>query len=191
VLLRPGAAGATPSGIGAAPSFLRNVNGVLFFATYREQAGGWQLWKSDGSPFGTTMLKDALGLDVELVALDDRLVFSTRGGLWTSDGTPGGTVLVKALPFYPNGIKSVRGGVYFSDGRGELWKSDLTEAGTTLVRDIPPGFVFHDLTPAAITNAGDTVFFRAVDAAIGTELWKSDGTLDGTVPVADLNPVGG
>src|SRR5262249_1096910 len=76
-------------------------------------------------------------LDVELVALDDRLVFSTRGGLWTSDGTPGGTVLVKALPFYPNGIKSVRGGVYFSDGRGQLWKSHLTEAGTTLLRDIP------------------------------------------------------
>jgi ELWxxDGT repeat protein len=181
----------TPAGAGAEPSFLRNVDGMLFFATYREQSGGWQLWRSDGTPAGTVMLKDGLGLDVELVALDDRLVFSTRGGLWTSDGTPGGTALVKALPFYPNGIKSVRGGIYFSDGRGQLWKSDLTEVGTTLVRDIPPGFVFHDLTPAAITNAGDTVFFRAVDAAIGTELWKSDGTENGTMPVIDLNPIGG
>ena len=98
---------------------------------------------------------------------------------------------MKALPFYPNGIKSVRGGVYFSDGRGQLWKSDLTDAGTTLVRDIPPGFVFHDLTPAAITSTGDGVFFRAVDAAIGTELWRSDGTADGTMPVIDLNPLGG
>ena len=192
LLLRTAVASATTAaGASAEPSFLRNVNGVLFFATYREQSGGWQLWKSDGTPGGTLMLKDSLGLDVELAALDDRLVFSTRGGLWTSDGTPGGTVLVKALPLYPNGIKGVPGGVYFSDGRGQLWKSDLTEAGTTLVRDIPPGFVFHDLTPAAITDAGGTVFFRAVDAAIGTELWKSDGTENGTMPVIDLNPTGG
>jgi len=127
------ASSATAAG-GAEPSFLRSVNGVLFFAIYREQSGGWQLWKSDGTPGGTLMLKDSLGLDVELAALHDRLVFSTRGGLWTSDGTAGGTALVKALPFYPNGIKSVRGGVYFSDGRGQLWKSDLTEAGTSLVR---------------------------------------------------------
>ena len=179
---------ASASSAGSAPSFLRDVGGVLFFATYRDPGGGWQLWTSDGTPGGTVLLRDGLGLDVELVALDDRLVFSTRGGLWTSDGTPGGTILVKALPFYPNGIKSVRGGVYFSDGRGQLWKSDLTDAGTTLVRDIPPGFVFHDLTPAAITSTGDGVFFRAVDAAIGTELWRSDGTADGTMPVIDLNP---
>ncbi len=182
---------ASASSAGSAPSFLRDVGGVLFFATYRDPGGGWQLWTSDGTPGGTVLLRDGLGLDIELVALDDRLVFSTRGGLWTSDGTPGGTILVKALPFYPNGIKSVRRGVYFSDGRGQLWKSDLTDAGTTLVRDIPPGFVFHDLTPAAITSTGDGVFFRAVDAAIGTELWRSDGTADGTMPVIDLNPIGG
>src|SRR5262249_8037881 len=104
---------------------------------------------------------------------------------------PGGTVLVKALPLYPNGIKGVPGGVYFSDGRGQLWKSDLTEAGTTLVRDIPPGFVFHDLTPAAITDAGDAVFFRAVDAAIGSELWRGEGTESGTGRLTDLSPPGG
>src|SRR5262249_54425844 len=110
------ASSATAAG-GAEPSFLRSVNGGLFFAIYREQSGGWQLWKSDGTPGGTLMLKDSLGLDVELAALDDRLVFSTRGGLWTSDGTPGGTVLVKALPLYPHGIKGGPGGRHLRDGR--------------------------------------------------------------------------
>src|SRR5262245_19415632 len=192
LLFNGGLATATvqPDG-GPAPSFLRNVGGRLFFTTYHEEAGGWRLWTSDGTSAGTVMLKDALGLDVELVDVDDRLVFSTRGGLWTSDGTPGGTHLVAALPFYPNGIKSVRGSVSFTDGRGSLWKSDLTPAGTTLVRHIEPGFVFHDLTPAAITNVNGMVFFRAVDASIGNELWKSDGSTEGTVPVADLNPFGG
>src|SRR5262249_21421678 len=139
---------------------------------------------------GTAMLKDGLGLDVELAALDDRLVFSTRGGLWTSDGTAGGTVLVKALPFYPNGIKAVKGGVYFSDGRGQLWKSDLTSAGTSLVADVDPGYVFHDLTPAAITNVLGRIFFRAIDLAHGNELWTTDGS-PGGAHVIDVNSAGG
>ncbi len=181
----------TQSESGPAPTFLRNVAGTLFFATYREDAGGWRVWKSDGTPERTAMLKDGLGLDVELAAARSLLVFSTRGALWKSDGTPAGTVVVKALPFYPNGIKAVGDAVYFSDGRGQLWKSDLTEAGTVLVRDIDPDFLFHDLTPAAITNANGRVFFRAVDRAIGTELWTSDGTPEGTAPVVDLNPSGG
>ena len=37
---------------GPAPTFLRNVAGTLFFATYRGDAGGWQVWKSDGTPNG-------------------------------------------------------------------------------------------------------------------------------------------
>ena len=87
-----------------------------------EDAGGWRVWKSDGTPERTTILKDGLGLDVELAAARSLLVFSTRGALWKSDGTPAGTVVVKALPFYPNGIKAVGDVVYFSDGRGQLWE---------------------------------------------------------------------
>ena len=191
LMLGAAAAGATvQSDGGSAPSFLREVDGVLFFATYHEEAGGWRLWRSGGDAASTVVLKDGLGLDVELVEVDGLLVFGTRGALWKSDGTPQGTVVVKALPFYPNGIKNVRGTAYFSDGRGQLWKSDLTAEGTTLVRDIEPGFLFHDLTPAAITNLNGKIVFRAVNAEIGNELWTSDGTPEGTVPVADLNPHG-
>jgi ELWxxDGT repeat protein len=175
LLLGAAVAGATlQSDGGPAPSFLRDVDGTLYFATYHEEAGGWRLWASGGNPDDTVVLKDGLGLDVELVEVADLLVFGTRGALWKSDGTPAGTVVVKELPFYPNGIKNVRGTVYFSDGRGQLWRSDLTAEGTRLVRDIEPGFPFHDLTPAAITNVNGKIVFRAVNAEIGNELWTSD-----------------
>jgi ELWxxDGT repeat protein/cysteine-rich repeat protein len=183
VVVSTAAMGTVQSDGGPAPSFLRNAGGRLYFATY--EPGGWRVWTSDGTVEGTVSLADSLGLDVELVAVDDTLVFSTRGALWKSDGT--GTGPVQRLPFYPNGIKSVRREVYFSSGRGELWKSDLTAAGTVLVKDIPPGSRFHDLTPAAITNVQGTIFFRAVETNHGSELWTSDGTADGTT-VIDVNP---
>src|SRR5262245_47273493 len=185
-------AGATvQSDGGPAPSFLREVNGQLFFATYRYDTGGWQLWVVASPPSGAVLLREGLGLDIELSEVGKQLVFGTRGALWKSDGTPAGTVVVKELPFYPNGIKNVRGTAYFSDARGQLWKSDLTAEGTVLVRDIDPGFVFHDLTPAAITSVSGGIVFRAVTKDIGTELWRSDGTPEGTMPVVDLNPYGG
>jgi len=173
---------------GPAPSFLKNVEGTLYFATY--ETDGWRLWKSDGTDAGTVSLVSGLGLDVELVPVDATLVFSSRGKLWKTDGTAAGTTVVSELPFYPNGIKPGKNGVYFTDGRGQLWKSDLTAAGTVLVKDIPPGYVFHDLTPAAITTVLGRIFFRAIDVTHGNELWVSNGTEDGTT-VLDLNPFAG
>ena len=173
---------------GPAPSFLKNVGGKLFFATY--EAAGWRLWTSDGTAAGTVSLASGLGLDVELVAVDTTLVFSTRGALWKSDGTVAGTKVVANVPFYPNGIKAVNDGVYFSDGRGQLWWSDLTEAGTVLVEDIDPYYVFHDLTPAAITNVQGRIFFRAIDRDHGNELWTTNGS-PGGAHVLDVNPAGG
>lgn len=189
ILALPAAAAVLPDG-GPNPTFLRNVDGRLFFATYAAESGGWQLWITDPSSPAPTLLRDSLGFDVELASAGRVLVFSTRGALWTSDGTPEGTRIVKELPFYPYGIKPRGHEVYFSNGRGQLWKSDLTSDGTTLVADIPPGFVFHDLTPAAITQGAFSIFFRAIDATVGNELWVTDGTPEGTQPI-DLQPNGG
>jgi len=58
LLLHTAVASATTAGGGAEPRFLRNVNGVLFFAIYREQSGGWQLWKIDGTENGTMPVID-------------------------------------------------------------------------------------------------------------------------------------
>ncbi len=54
------------------------------------------------------------------------------------------------------------------------------------VADIRPGAASS--YPFALTAVGETLFFRAEDAAAGYELWRSDGTAAGTVRVADIDP---
>src|SRR5687767_461905 len=41
----------------SSPSGFTDVNGVAFFAAVTEEAGS-ELWKSDGTPDGTTLVKD-------------------------------------------------------------------------------------------------------------------------------------
>lgn len=174
-----------------APCFLTRARGAVYFGIHDELDGGWQVWRTDGTAEGSTMLARDLGSDVGLAAWGAGLAFGTRAGLWVSDGTAAGTRLVTSLPFFPTGIKAVGGLLLFSDGNGQLWQSDGTAAGTAMIADIPPFYVVHDLTPAGITTGRDAFFFRAVDGVIGTELWRSDGTGEGTAPVLDLNPSGG
>jgi len=108
--------------------------------------------------------------------------------LWKSDGTATGTRRLTDINpgnfgSYPSEITNVGGTAYFSaveaDGNtGGLWTSDGTRPGTTLVADVHP---------FELTNASDTLYFRADDGSTGAELWKSDGTAAGTTLVADIN----
>jgi len=179
------------------PLFLTRVRDRVYFAIHDELGGGWQLWRTDGTPDGTELVVRDLGSDLELTGFGDQVVFGVRGALWMSDGTVPGTRVVKHLPFFPTGLKGITGlktmndVVLFSDGNGGLWRSDGTEAGTTMVRHLDPRLPVHDLTPAGITKGEETIFFRAVGGDIGAELWRSDGTEAGTIPVVDLNAGGG
>jgi ELWxxDGT repeat protein len=85
--------------IGRPLDHLTNANGTLFFAAEDVQ-GGRELWRSDGTEAGTTLVKD-LNTDSntsgpsDLVGLNGTLFFSGFDGrtigLWRSDGTPDGT----------------------------------------------------------------------------------------------------
>jgi ELWxxDGT repeat protein len=186
-------AGATGYGL----SELVDVNGTLFFAA-GDSASGVELWKSDGTPAGTVLVKDIrMGVDdanpSALTAVGATLFFLVPGvtqgvELWKSDGTAGGTVLLKA--FLSAGDLTAMGGMlYFAaepvSGDVELWKSDGTPTGTVLVKDINPGP--PGSFPFSLTAVGSQLFFRA-NASSGHELWRSDGTPTGTVLVKDINP---
>lgn len=184
---------------------LTNVSGTLYF-TAPTFSSGDELWKSDGRPEGTALVKDILpGTEGSspraLTNVNGILYFSARnvvgGGfeLWKSDGTGSGTVLVKDIRpggsgSQPGELTDVNGILYFSatDGSSglELWKSDGTTAGTVLVKDIKPGS--GDSLPRHLTNVGGTLYFRANDGTHGPELWKSDGTANGTTMVQDSVP---
>ena len=140
------------------PALLRVMNGVLYFAA-NDGTHGAELWKTDGTAAGTTMVKDiAAGTASSFTSTS--VMVEMGGNLYFSanDGTTG----------------------------DELWKSDGTAAGTTLVKDINPGAGGNLSYFAGLTAIDGTLYFAADNGTNGKELWKSDGTTTGTVMVADL-----
>jgi uncharacterized delta-60 repeat protein len=185
------------------PAGLVDVNGTVFF-TANNGVNGIELWKSDGSLAGTTMVKDIqVGTGnsnpTNLVNFNGEVYFvandNIRGvELWKSDGTEAGTVLVRdinanAASSNPANLTVVGNVLYFSANNGtngiELWKTDGTTAGTVLVRDIQTGA--GNSNPLNLASVGSTLYFRATASTNGgTELWKSDGTSAGTMLIRDL-----
>ncbi|MFN7803055.1 MAG: ELWxxDGT repeat protein, partial [Planctomycetaceae bacterium] len=189
-----------PSG-DSTPTELTNLNGALVF-----RANGNQLWRSDGTSAGTTVLQSfpAAATDSPSVLSvgNGTLYFrgndgSTGAELWKSDGTSAGTVLVRDIyagssSSQPGLVAAVGSGkVVFSArdvsyGR-EMWVSDGTSAGTTVLKDLNGG----DSWPRNPVLVGGVAFFNAnsnTPSQILYELWKTDGTAAGTVLVKDIAP---
>jgi ELWxxDGT repeat protein len=194
------------------PRELTAVNGILFF-TAQTQTNGRELWRSDGTSAGTTLVKDIRpGIDVfsndqpfsgdplHLTNVGGTLYFTADDGtngreLWKSNGTSAGTVLVKDIytglinSSTPSNLAEVNGTLFFTaldlaNGQA-LWKSDGTAGGTVLVKKTHPEIFWAGLH--SFTNVGGTLYFTN-DGSEGSELWKSDGTSPGTVLVKDVNP---
>jgi len=160
---------------------------------------GTELWRTDGTPTGTYMVKDInpigdIAIDEMLITENELYLLVTDGisprKLWKSDGSETGTVLVKDFGdnAFPNGLTEMNGKIYFagydSINGEELWITDGTPAGTKLVKDIFPGSTGS--SPRELTVSNNTLFFAALDAtSAGIELWKSDGTAAGTVLLKD------
>ena len=190
-----------PAGMGLGDSQnIVELNGVVLF-TASDGSHGYELWKTDGTEAGTSMVKDINpGSDSSSVrsgiVIGGTYFFEARDGgynyeLWKSDGTEAGTTLVKDINPGASGSRlkemvEFNGVLYFraSDGAhgDELWKSDGTEAGTVMVKDIYPGTTSG--SPDELTVANDILFFEARDNNTHYyELWKTDGTEVGTVPL--------
>lgn len=187
--------------------------GATFFTAW-DGARGHELWRSDGTPAGTAIVRDLCPgscngrVDVELVVAAGALFFSAVDGahgeeLWKSDGTADGTVLVKDVKpglrsSAPSFLTPAPGGIYFVAADGshgiELWFSDGTSAGTHLVADLLPGdpgpnYPLIDAGgPTHLAMLGSELLFGAEDDVHGRELWKTNGTLAGTTLVKDLVP---
>jgi ELWxxDGT repeat protein len=181
---------------------LRNVNGTLFFSG-RDGSHGFELWRSDGTPAGTVMVKDIRAgaegsTPRQLRNVNGTLFFIANDGsrgeeLWRSDGTAAGTKIVKdlragAASSGPGNLINVQGTLFFTGDDGakgnELWQSDGTAAGTKLVKDVRPGSSGSEVSH--LTFANGELYFTANDGSHGQELWRSDGTPAGTALVKDI-----
>jgi ELWxxDGT repeat protein len=151
----------------AAPTTLTDANGTLFFSA-SNPATGRELWKSDGTVLGTSLLKD----------INPGVFFAGPNLL--------------GLNSNPQNLTNVNGTLFFAasdfssaaPSGTELWKSDGTQAGTVLARDINAGANSSD--PGNLVNVDGVLYFTANNGTNGVELWRSDPTV-GAVLVRDIN----
>lgn len=190
-------------------------NGVFAFARGKlyfdneDPQNGREIWTSDGTVAGTTLLKDIAAETqtqssnpADFVSFNGQLFFTADDGmagreLWHSDGTSQGTMLlVDANPgaagSSPSDLSVAAGALYFfatdSSGAAHLWRSDGTPSGTKALAAVSPR---PDPTrsPGCDSRAialGGSVYFAGYDAAAALQLWKSDGTAAGTQRITNI-----
>ncbi|MFN8234116.1 MAG: ELWxxDGT repeat protein [Actinomycetota bacterium] len=169
------------------------IGHAVYFAA-RDGVHGQELWRTDGTPDGTSMVRDIrprrkgagpfglahLGTTLHLFADD-----GVHGlELWESDGTKAGTVMVADIAPGSDGSQpflSTAGSdrLYFTanDGRHgtQLWRSDGSASGTIRLTDLAPGAtsILSNLIPL-----GDEMYFTM--CVHDCSLWATDGSVGGT-----------
>jgi len=178
---------------------LVSFKGFLYFTAFNP-AYGTELWKSDGTPQGTSLVKDitpgaASSIIANLIVINNNLFFTANTSvdaqsieLWKSDGTLQGTVILKDIKPGPAGslpqhLVNISGTLFFTasdgvNGKG-IWKSDGTIEGTELVKALLPDSAISK--PSNLVDVNGTLFFT-----VGGQLWKTDGTQGSTVLVKEV-----
>ncbi len=183
--IRPGSSGSCDL-----YSFIVNAQDMKMYLRVTEGVNGYELWVSDGTSGGTTMIKDiyagsssGIGGSTNLVTLFGNIYFVANDNIsgreyWKSDGTLGGTTILKDA--YPGSMDGNCGqmtvingiGWYFADNGvngQELWKTDFTTSGTQQVYDINPGA--GSSAPSGFVLLGSKILFSAYHSSYGSEMW--------------------
>lgn len=195
--IQSGVNGSTPVAFKYVPAL-----GLVFFdADSGTTATGRELYKTNGTTAGTSLVRDirsgtASSSPTNFAAIGSRLYFAANNGTngnepWTSDGTSGGTTLLLdvnsgAGNSDPTEFVQVGSNVFFAAtgaGGRELWMTDGTSGGTARVKNIRPGN--NDSNPVNLTAFGNLLFF-ACDDGSGVEPYISDGTSAGTFQLANV-----
>jgi ELWxxDGT repeat protein len=167
----------SPGGFGA-------LGNLLFFGA-TDGSSGYEPWKSDGTPGGTSQVASlgspAVGsFPLAFTPLGGREIFQTwiPSAIWASDGTPGGTQRLSDPSVTLQDFVTAGGSAFFrafDSSFHHVWRTDGTPAGTLKLAEFPQPI-------QAVAAAAGKVFIATVD-----DLWVSDGVTPGvsrlTVPL--------
>lgn len=173
------------------------------YFTANDAAHGTELWKTDGTSAGTSLVTDLNPGEASsniggLFSFNDKIYFDasngSESGLWESDGTAAGTFLLAPNVGAAN-FTVVNNTLYFSGVFGPnfftnvLYKTDGTAAGTTAIASYsnPPP---NNGGAIEMADLNGTLYFTPPD---DSSVWKTDGTPQGTSVVQtfpDGNGVG-
>jgi ELWxxDGT repeat protein len=155
---------------------------------------GSSIWKTNGTPDGTVLVKSGIAWDFGMsVANDGHAYFfgysdATEGrtSLWKSDGTDSGTTIIYTFEkgysrAEITNLRIVGNKLIFTvldstTGQPSIWLSDGTKEGTLPLRHNYGSDLVFD-TEAQFTLYNDGIAFRANTSNAGTELFRIDTTI--------------
>jgi ELWxxDGT repeat protein len=140
-------------------ALIQSTGTRLFIAGGKQNTGQRELWISDGTPTGTTMVKKIVdGAQTNAAGIQEIITVGNNAVLVVS----------------PDGFKK------------ELWVSDGTDAGTAKVLDLGQGTSpITDFYRRSAMFKGKLHYFIAKSGSqFGDEIYSTDGTVAGTVLVA-------
>ncbi|MFK8111730.1 MAG: ELWxxDGT repeat protein [Rubripirellula sp.] len=143
------------------PSELTAVGSELFFSALDPVGSGRELWSSDGTESGTSLVKDI------------RTGFDSYGAPLSGD---------------PQDLTAVGTQLYFSATNSlndrEVWSSDGSTSGTEQLKNINTGS--QDANIQQLVTVGSKLFFVADDGINGEAVWVADPVLGTAVIAADV-----
>ncbi|WP_346984107.1 T9SS type A sorting domain-containing protein [Chryseobacterium sp. POE27] len=181
---------------------LYSHNNQLIFAA-NDGISGKEVWKSDGTAIGTSLIKDiapnnggSISNDFKILTLNNgKFYFIANTGtayhLYESDGTTAGTNPLVPLQNVGQ-LEGASAGDYFvfigfdaSNGGSEPWISDGTVGGTKILKDIYPGTTSSMGLNQKFLKVGNKIYFdssaNGINPGYGNYIWQTDGTEAGTV----------
>jgi ELWxxDGT repeat protein len=166
----------------------------LIFTSINKQSHQKELFITDGSVSGTTLLKSIGPLNGPGQEINNLFVFGHNDSVWVTDGTPAGTRSIYTIDGRtpPSEFTYFNGRVYFKSNRlvsyysSDIYSTDGTEQGTKKVKTlIPP--TYYDYGPTPFTVFKDNIYFVSEDSFRTLELWQSNGTEAGTFQITNIN----
>ena len=173
------------------------VFGNYMYFTVLTQTNGRQLWKSDGTVSGTSLVETygGDGWCLQSLVIGNKMYFvidknNTVKELRVMDAGSNTSTLLLQYPVTSanNLIKcndyltEYNGKLYFSAltsvNGPEIYASDGTVAGTKMVKEIKSGP--SGSNPFGLVVFNNKIYFMATDDSNATSLWSSDGTESGT-----------
>jgi ELWxxDGT repeat protein len=187
-----------------------------------EYSGNWyfisgtKLWKSDGTPTGTTtvidmaegnyVIEDGSDVSNELFKYNGQLYFFSTYTLWKTDGTQAGTeVAVESLfslfdYHYTDFAALFNDHIYFvatDEGYGradvagrELWMTDGTQEGTMYVANLRTGIDRGEpdgSDPEDLRVLNGKLYFTAEGDSLGREIWMTTGIPQRSYQIKDTS----
>jgi ELWxxDGT repeat protein len=170
------------------------VIGSTAFFTGNDAAHGYQLWRTDGTVTGTTVVTINPNSDsypAKIIAANGLAYLSANNGvsgveLWQTDGSAANTRLVadvntQAASGNAQPVSAINGEIYLNVQNqfgSQPWISDGTTAGTHMIAVVDP---LGSGGAYAYLPLGNKVFFYTNGGINGGIPWMTDGTSGGTV----------